>query len=95
MSWLQLEAKAQPVMTYKKTALPREKNCDVSSFSLKKSEPLIRACTVNVLSGVSKEYQLDSCNAYMRLINSGAMWPRRICRRRSMTARACIGIDIV
>ena len=84
-------------MTYKKITLPREKNCDVSSFSLKKSEPRIRACTVNVLSGISTEYQLSSSddNAYMRLINSVAMWPRRICRRRSMTARACIGIDIV
>ena len=33
----------QPMMTYKKRTPPREKYCDVSSFSLKKTEPLIRA----------------------------------------------------
>lgn len=47
------EARTQSVMTYKNRIPPREKYCDVSSFSLKKTEPLIRACTMNVLSGIS------------------------------------------
>lgn len=36
-----------------------------------------------------------SDSAYMKIINCVAIVPRRICRRRSMTARACIGIDIM
>ena len=61
-------------MTYKKRILPREKYADVSSFSLKKSEPLIRACAVKVLSRISTEYRIDPLddNTYMRLINTGA-----------------------
>ncbi len=60
--WVIYRAKArtQPVMTYKKRIPPREKYCDVSSFSLKKAEPLTRACTMNVLSGISTEYCLAS-----------------------------------
>jgi hypothetical protein len=38
-------------LTYKNRIPPREKYAAVSAFNRKKTEPLMRACTMNVLGG--------------------------------------------